>query len=151
MRIVIQRVSQASVAIQEAVVSSIQQGYLVLVGLSHTDTEREVEYLAQKTAGLRLFDDAGGKMNLGLREIGGSVLAVSQFTLYADARKGRRPSFTAAAAPERAQPLYDCFCRRLEEEGIPVEKGVFQATMQISLINDGPVTVILDTEELMNR
>ncbi|GIV79261.1 D-tyrosyl-tRNA(Tyr) deacylase [Litorilinea aerophila] len=151
MRALIQRVSQASVTVDGQVVSAIGRGFLVLLGVTHSDGPEEAAYLARKIAGLRLFEDEAGKMNLGLLDVGGAVLAVSQFTLYADARKGRRPSFTRAARPEEAEPLYQAFCARLAEEGIPVQQGVFQATMQVALVNDGPVTLWLDTEELMPR
>ncbi len=122
---------------------------MILLGITHTDGEPEALYLARKIVGLRLFEDADGKMNLALSEVGGSVVVVSQFTLYADARKGRRPNFTDAARPEPAQILYTRFCQLIEDEGIAVQKGVFQAHMQVALVNDGPVTLWLDTAELM--
>lgn len=149
MRIVIQKVKEASVTVDGAVVGEIGRGFLLLVGVTHTDTEKEAAYLARKVATLRLFEDADGKMNLGLADIGGSILAVSQFTLYADVRKGRRPSFVNAARPEQADPLYQQFCQLLADEGLPVQRGVFQAHMQVALINDGPVTLVLDTSELI--
>lgn len=149
MRAVIQRVSEASVTVAGERVAQIGPGFLILLGVSHSDGEAEAAYLARKIAGVRLFEDAEGKTNLGLSDIGGEALAVSQFTLYADARKGRRPSFTAAARPEQAQPLYVRFCELLAAEGIPVQRGVFQAHMQVALVNDGPVTLWLDTAEMM--
>lgn len=148
MRALIQRVSEANVRVEDKIVGEIEQGFLILLGITHDDTKSEVEYLARKIAGLRLFEDSDGKMNLALSEVGGAILAVSQFTLYGNARKGRRPSFVDAARPEQAQPLYDYFCEVLEFEGIQVARGVFQAAMQVSLTNDGPVTIWLDTAEL---
>ena len=149
MRAVVQRVSAASVTVDGAVVGQIERGFLVLVGITHRDGEAEAAYLARKIVGLRVFEDDDGKMNLSLTEIGGAVLAVSQFTLYGDVRKGRRPSFIDAARPEQAEPLYQRFCQLLAAEGVAVEQGVFQAHMQITLINDGPVTIWLDTAALM--
>lgn len=149
MRVVLQRVSQARVSVNDHIVAEIGAGFLILVGITHEDTEKEARYLAHKIAGLRLFDDEQGKMNLSLTDKGGQVLAVSQFTLYADARKGRRPSFIQAAPPEQAEPLYQRFCTLLAAEGVLVAQGVFQAEMQVSLINDGPVTILLDSAELM--
>ena len=148
MRAVIQRVSSASVTVDGQVVGQIGPGFLVLLGITHADGEAEAALLARKIAGLRVFEDDRGKMNLGLADVGGSVLAVSQFTLYADLRKGRRPSFIDAARPEQAEPLYQRFCQLLANEGIPVEQGVFQAHMQVALVNDGPVTIWLDTVSL---
>ena len=149
MRAVVQRVSSASVTVDGAVVGAIERGFLLLLGITHDDSEAEAVYLAHKIAGLRLFEDADGKLNLSLTEIGGSVLVVSQFTLYGNARKGRRPSFIHAARPEQANPLYARFCELVAQEGIPVQRGVFQAEMQVALVNDGPVTLWLDTQELM--
>jgi D-aminoacyl-tRNA deacylase len=147
-RAVIQRVAQARVTVAGEVAGAIERGFLVLLGIAPADTEAEAALLARKIAGLRVFEDADGKMNLSLAEVGGSVLAVSQFTLYADVRKGRRPSFTDAAVPEQAQPLYARFCELLAAEGVPVRKGVFQAHMQVELVNDGPVTIWIDSNEL---
>lgn len=147
MRALVQRVSTASVRVGEREAARIGQGYLVFLGVSREDGEPEAAWLARKIAGLRLFEDAEGKMNLSLGDIGGAVLAVSQFTLYGDARKGRRPSFAQAAPPERARELYDRFCRLLEEEGVPVRRGVFRAHMQVELVNDGPVTLWLYSGE----
>lgn len=149
MRAVVQRVSSAQVTVAGEVVGQIERGFLVLVGITHRDGEAEAAYLARKIVGLRVFEDDDGKMNLSLTEIGGAVLAVSQFTLYGDVRKGRRPSFIDAARPEQAEPLYQRFCQLLAAEGVAVEQGVFQAHMQIILINDGPVTIWLDTAALM--
>ncbi|MEJ5197729.1 MAG: D-aminoacyl-tRNA deacylase [Anaerolineae bacterium] len=148
MRAVIQRVSRASVTVDGREVGAIGRGFLVLVGATHSDTRAEAEWLARKVAGLRLFEDAAGKMNLGLADVGGAVLVVSQFTLYADARKGRRPSFTEAARPEQAEPLIDYFVELLRKEGLTVATGQFQAHMEVALVNDGPVTLWLDTVDL---
>lgn len=147
MRAVIQRVSAASVQVDNAIVGQIGRGFLVLLGITHSDGEAEAVWLAKKIAGLRLFEDAEGKMNLGLADVDGAVLAVSQFTLYGNARKGRRPSFTEAARPEQAQPLYEHFCAALRAEGIEVAQGIFQAHMQVALVNDGPVTLVVETGE----
>jgi D-aminoacyl-tRNA deacylase len=147
MRAVVQRVAEANVTVDGEIVGQIGRGFLVLLGIAHADGEKEAAWLARKIAGLRIFEDGEGKMNLGLADVDGSVLAVSQFTLYGDARKGRRPSFVDAARPEHAQPLYAHFCQELAREGIHVERGVFQAEMKVSLINDGPVTLWLETEK----
>jgi len=149
MRAVIQRVASAQVRVDGQVVGQIGQGFLVLLGIAHADGDEEALYLARKIAGLRVFEDNDGKMNLALGDVGGSVLAVSQFTLYGDVRKGRRPSFIDAARPEHAEPLYQRFCRMLAAEGVAVQQGVFQAHMEIALVNDGPVTIWMDTAQLM--
>ena len=146
MRALIQRVSRASVHVDGEEAARIGQGFVVLLGVADDDGAAEAAWLARKIAGLRLFEDDAGKMNLGLADVGGQVLAVSQFTLYGDARKGRRPSFTRAAAPAQAQELYEKFCALLAAEGVPVEKGVFQAHMEVSLVNDGPVTLWLEKD-----
>ena len=146
MRALIQRVSRASVHVDGEKVAGIGLGFLVLLGVADGDGEAEAAWLARKIAGLRLFEDDAGKMNLGLADVGGAVLAVSQFTLYGDARKGRRPSFTRAAPPAQAQELYEKFCALLAAQGVAVEKGVFQAHMEVSLVNDGPVTLWLEQE-----
>ncbi len=146
MRALIQRVSRASVHVHGKEIASIGQGFLVLLGVADEDGEAEAAWLARKIAGLRLFEDDAGRMNLGLKDVEGAVLAVSQFTLYGDARKGRRPSFTRAAPPAQAEELYDRFCELLAAEGVPVEKGVFQAHMEVALVNDGPVTLWLERE-----
>jgi D-tyrosyl-tRNA(Tyr) deacylase len=148
MRAVIQRVSSAQVTVNDQVVGKIERGFLVLLGVTHSDGEAEVRLLARKIAGLRVFEDSDGKMNLSLAEIGGAVLAVSQFTLYGDVRKGRRPSFIDAARPEQAEPLYQRFCHLLAAEGVAVAQGVFQAHMAVALVNDGPVTIWMDTAAL---
>jgi len=150
MRAVIQRVSSAQVSVDGEVVGRVGRGFLVLLGIAPDDGEAEAQYLARKIAGLRVFEDDGGKMNLALGDVGGAVLAVSQFTLYGDVRKGRRPSFVDAARPEHAEPLYQRFCRLLAAEGLAVQQGVFQAHMEIALVNDGPVTIWMDTAELMS-
>ncbi len=146
MRALIQRVRRACVHVDGKEIAGIGQGFLVLLGVAVEDSEAETAWLARKIAGLRLFEDDAGKMNLGLADVGGAVLAVSQFTLYGDARKGRRPSFTRAAPPAQAQALYDRFCTLLAKEGVAVEKGVFQAHMEIELVNDGPVTLWLEQD-----
>ncbi|MFO0975732.1 MAG: D-aminoacyl-tRNA deacylase [Planctomycetaceae bacterium] len=145
MRAVIQRVSEASVTVDGQIVGQIQKGFLVLLGVSTTDTQDDVVWTAGKIAGLRVFEDADGKMNLALGDVGGSVLLVSQFTLYGDCRKGRRPSFVEAARPEQANALYQSVVAELRGLGLQVETGVFQADMKVRLLNDGPVTLILDS------
>ncbi len=146
MKAVIQRVSSARVEVDGACVGEIGQGLLVLVGVENGDTEKEAQLLARKTAALRIFTDAQDKMNLSVTDIGGSVLAVSQFTLCADVKKGNRPSFIGAAPPETANPLYEAYCAALSENGVQrVEKGVFGAHMDVTLLNDGPVTILYDT------
>jgi D-tyrosyl-tRNA(Tyr) deacylase len=144
MRVVLQRVSRASVSISGRVVGEIGRGFCLLVGFTHNDTTAQVDWMAEKVSGLRLFSDAGGKMNLGLAEVGGAILVVSQFTLYGDAVKGRRPSFTEAARPEQAIPLYQRFLDSLRELGFSVAAGEFGADMQVEIHNDGPVTLILE-------
>ena len=147
MRAVIQRVSRASVAVDDKVAGQIGQGLLVLLGVSRTDTEAAADYLADKITGLRIFEDAAGKLNLSVTEVNGGVLLVSQFTLYGDVRRGKRPSFDAAAPPEQARKLYEYMIERLRTLGIPCQTGVFQAMMQVELVNDGPVTILLDSEK----
>jgi D-tyrosyl-tRNA(Tyr) deacylase len=144
MRVVLQRVSSASVTVDGQVAGSIGRGFCLLVGFTHGDTPAQVDWMAEKVAGLRLFSDAAGKMNLGLNEVGGAVLVVSQFTLYGDAVKGRRPSFIDAARPELAIPLYERFLDALRRPGLSVAAGEFGADMQVEIHNDGPVTLILD-------
>jgi D-tyrosyl-tRNA(Tyr) deacylase len=144
MRVVLQRVSSASVRINGRTVGEIGRGFCLLVGFTHGDSSAQVEWMAEKVAGLRLFTDPQGKMNLGLDEVGGSVLVVSQFTLYGDAAKGRRPSFVDAARPNLAIPLYDRFLAALRERGLTVAAGEFGADMLVEILNDGPVTLILD-------
>jgi D-tyrosyl-tRNA(Tyr) deacylase len=142
-RVVLQRVTRASVTIDGRETAAIGRGYLLLVGFTQTDTTGAVMWMAEKIAGLRLFPDAAGKMNLPLGEVGGAVLVVSQFTLYGDARKGRRPSFVDAAGPDLAVPLYEAFLTALRAQGVTVEAGVFGAMMAVELVNDGPVTLLL--------
>jgi D-tyrosyl-tRNA(Tyr) deacylase len=144
MRVVLQRVSRASVTINGRVAGAIDRGFCLLVGYTHTDTGAEADWMADKVMGLRLFSDAEGKMNLGLDEVGGALLVVSQFTVYGDAAKGRRPSFIDAARPEVAIPLYERFVAALRAKGLRVETGEFGADMQVELVNDGPVTLILE-------
>jgi D-aminoacyl-tRNA deacylase len=151
LRAVVQRVSRAAVRVEGLTVGAIGRGFLVLLGVTHADGRAEAEWLARKVAGLRVFEDDAGKMNLGLTDVGGEVLVVSQFTLYGDVRKGRRPSFTDAARPEQAEPLVDYFASRLREEGLRVETGVFGAMMEVALVNDGPVTLWLDTAEVVRE
>jgi D-tyrosyl-tRNA(Tyr) deacylase len=145
MRAVVQRVSRCEVTVDGEVVGKIGPGLLVLLGVAKSDTQTDAEYLAGKIAGLRIFEDETGKMNLSLGETGGSVLAVSQFTLYGDVRKGKRPSFDEAAPSELARELYEYFVAKIRESGLPCETGRFQATMQVELLNDGPVTILLDS------
>ena len=147
LRAVIQRVSQASVTVDHQIVGQIRKGFLVLLGVAAGDSEADLEYLVNKVSGLRIFEDEHAKMNLSLQEIGGAALVVSQFTLFGDVRRGRRPCFTEAAAPLIADQLYQQFCQKLRELGIKVEKGIFQADMQVNLINDGPVTILLDSRK----
>jgi D-tyrosyl-tRNA(Tyr) deacylase len=144
MRVLLQRVSRAEVRVGERITGAIGRGFLLLVGLTHTDTEAQLIWMADKIAGLRLFGDAEGKMNLGLEDVGGAVLVVSQFTLYGDAQKGRRPSFVDAARPEVAVPLYERFIALLRERGLTVATGEFGAMMDVELVNDGPVTLWLE-------
>lgn len=147
MRIVLQRVKSASVAIEGSVVGEINQGFLLLVGVGPDDTRDDASYLARKIAGMRIFSDENGKMNLSIDQVGGKILSVSQFTLFADTKKGNRPSFTGVASPEAANKLYEEFNEILRTEyGLTVETGEFGADMQVSLVNDGPVTIILDTK-----
>lgn len=147
MKAVIQRVTGASVTVDGKTVGEIGQGYLVLLGVMEDDSEYDAEIMAKKTAALRIFTDSEDKMNMGLLDIGGDVLAVSQFTLCADVKKGNRPSFTHSAPPDRANALYELYCKKLLENGVrKVEKGVFGADMQVSLVNDGPVTILYDSE-----
>ena len=150
MRAVIQRVSEASVNVGEDTVGTIGIGFVILLGVTHRDIDADAEYLVRKIAGLRVFEDSDGKMNLGLADVGGEVLVISQFTLYADVRKGRRPSFTQAAPPDLAQQLYERFCELMASIGVQVAKGMFQSHMAVSLVNDGPVTLLLDSVELMS-
>ena len=145
MRAVVQRVSAASVTVEGRTVGTIGPGLLVLLGVARGDTEKDGEYLAEKLAGLRIFEDEEEKMNRSVAQIGGSILLVSQFTLYGDVRHGRRPSFTQAAPPEEANRLYEDLAQKLRDKGLTVETGQFQAHMEVSLVNDGPVTILLDS------
>ncbi len=147
MRAVIQRVSQATVVVEKETVGTINQGLMVLLGVAQGDTSKDMTYLADKTAGLRIFEDEMGKMNLSVEDIDGGVLVVSQFTLLGDCRKGRRPGFTNAAPPELADTLYNEYTEALRVKGLTVATGVFRADMQVSLINDGPVTMMLDSRK----
>lgn len=147
MRSVVQRVSRASVQVDGKIVGEIGTGLLVLLGVSKMDSEADAAYLAAKIAGLRIFEDDEGKMNRSVAEIGGAVLAVSQLTLYGDVRRGKRPSFDDAARPDRARELYDCFVAQLRRLGLRCETGQFQAMMSVSLLNDGPVTILLDSSK----
>ena len=144
MRVVLQRVSSASVTVDDQLVGQIGHGLLALVGIGHGDTEKQVRWLADKTAELRIFEDDQGKMNRSVLDVGGSALVVSQFTLLGDCRKGRRPAFTEAAAPELANALYTRYADLLADRGIDVQRGTFAADMKVALVNDGPVTMILD-------
>lgn len=145
MKAVIQRVLESSVVVDGKTVGEIGQGILVLLGVEKGDAERDAEWLAEKIVGLRIFEDEAGKMNLGLKEIGGEILAVSQFTLAGNCAKGRRPSFDTAAPPDEGKRLYEYFVEQLRKLDIPVETGIFQADMKVSLVNDGPVTFILES------
>lgn len=146
MRVVVQRVSRASVRVGGDVVGEIGRGLLVLLGVAHADRADEARWLADKVVGLRVFEDADGKMNRGVADVGGGVLVVSQFTLYGDCARGRRPSFIDAAPPEIAIPLYEAFIEAVRAQGVPVATGRFGALMQVELVNDGPVTLILDRD-----
>lgn len=147
MRALLQRSKQASVTVEGEEVGSIDRGLVVLLGVTHEDTEADAAYLADKIAGLRIFEDENGKMNLSVADIGGEVLSVSQFTLYADVRKGRRPNFMAAARPDAAQALYERFNELLRDKGLRVATGRFGAMMDVSLVNWGPVTIWLDSKD----
>ena len=148
MRAVVQRVSSASVTVDGKIKGSIEKGLLVFAGLDKEDNENDGKYIASKIAGLRIFEDVDGKMNLSVREVKGKVLLISQFTLAGDARKGRRPSFEKAMRPEEALPLFDKLVNSVKSEGLTVATGQFQAHMEISLINDGPVTILLDSKKV---
>jgi len=147
MRAVVQRVSSAKVTVDNSIIGQINQGFVVLLGIHQEDTIADVQYLVKKIMQLRVFEDADGKMNDSLAAIHGGILSISQFTLYAQTKKGNRPSFVAAARPEVAEPLYEAFNQALREQNIPVATGMFGAHMQVSLVNDGPVTIIYDTRE----
>ena len=147
MRVVIQRAKQGSVTVDGVVTGAIDKGYVLLVGITHTDTAEDVAYVAKKITDLRLWEDEDGKMNHSIIEAGGAILSVSQFTLYADTKKGRRPSFVDAARPEQAKPLWETFNEALRGHGLQVETGIFGAMMDVALINDGPVTITVESKE----
>ena len=147
MRAVVQRVSRAKVTVNDWTSGEIGLGLLVLLGVGHEDTESDVNYLAEKIMGLRIFEDKDGKMNLSVQDVGGSVLAVSQFTLYGDVRRGKRPSFDGAAPPDLARRLYDLFVQKIQAAGLRCETGRFQEMMQVELVNEGPVTILLDSRK----
>jgi D-aminoacyl-tRNA deacylase len=147
MRAVVQRVSRASVKVGGDLAGEIGKGLLVLLGVGHDDGEADADYLAEKVAGLRIFEDDGGKMNLSVTDVGGAVLAVSQFTLFGDVRRGKRPSFDAAARPERARDLYEYFVERVRGLGLRCKTGRFQEMMEVELVNMGPVTILLDSKK----
>jgi D-tyrosyl-tRNA(Tyr) deacylase len=148
MRAVVQRVTEGDVTVENQVTGSIGNGFVVLLGVEDTDTEKDAEYLADKIVGLRVFEDSEDKMNLSLQDVGGEMLVISQFTLLADARKGRRPNFVKAARPEMAKKLYDHFVEKVKAQGVHVGEGVFQAHMMVRIHNDGPVTILLDSNKL---
>lgn len=145
MRVVVQRTREASVTVAGDIVGKIDHGLLLLVGITHEDSEKDVDFVADKVANLRIFEDEDGKMNHSVLETGGQILSVSQFTLYGDCRKGRRPNFMSAARPEQAEPLYELFNSKLREKGLLVETGRFGAMMDVRLLNDGPVTLIVES------
>jgi len=146
MRVILQRSKKSKVTVEGEITGKIDKGLVLLVGVTHDDTEEDADYLAEKISGLRIFEDEEGKMNLSIKDVGGDILSVSQFTLYADTRKGRRPSFVYAAKPTHAQKLYEYFNEQLEKKGLKVETGIFGAMMEVSILNDGPVTIILDSK-----
>lgn len=146
MRAVIQRIQSASVSVDQKKISAIGPGLLVFLGITHTDELSDADYLVDKIANLRVFEDSTGKMNRSVADISGEIMVVSQFTLYGDCRKGRRPSFSAAAGPEKAERLYDAFTEKMRTQGISVRTGQFRAMMEVSLVNDGPVTLILESK-----
>lgn len=146
MKVIIQRCSSAKVTVDEEIIGQIDQGLMLLVGVTHEDEEKDADYLAEKIAGLRIFEDESGKMNHSVLDVQGAILSVSQFTLYADTRKGKRPNFMAAAKPDLAEPLYEYFNEQLRKKGLHVETGKFGVMMDVSLTNDGPVTLILESK-----
>lgn len=148
MRAVVQRVSRAQVTVADELTGAVNKGLLVLVGVTEGDTEKDAQYLADKVTGLRIFEDENGKMNLSVKDVGGEILSVSQFTLYGDCRKGKRPSFDKAARPEAANMLYEKFNELCRQQSVQVETGVFRSHMQVELVNDGPVTILLDSSKL---
>ena len=144
MKIILQKVKKASVSVDNKIVGSIDKGYCLLVGVHKESTEEDAKYLAKKVAQARLFEDENDKINLSLKDVGGSILSVSQFTLYADTKKGNRPSFTSAAGAEKANELYEKFNKFLREEGVTVETGIFQTMMEVNIVNDGPITIVYE-------
>ena len=148
MRLVIQRVLESSVSVDGRIVGKSGPGFMVLCGVEDGDTQADLKYCVDKTAGLRIFEDDEGKMNRSILDVGGEILAIPQFTLHGDARRGKRPSFITAARPELAVPMYDAYCQGLRDAGIHVETGIFQADMKVSLINDGPVTILIDSRRI---
>jgi len=148
MRVVLQRAKDASVTVNGEIVGKIANGFVLLIGVTHSDTEKDAEYLAEKIAGLRVFEDENGKMNLSLSDVEGEILSISQFTLYGDTRKGRRPNFMEAAKPDQANRVYEYFNTRLREKGFVVETGKFGEMMDVTFTNDGPVTLIIDSQSL---
>lgn len=146
MRVILQRSKQASVTVDGQVTGAIDKGYVLLVGITHSDTEEDVAYVAKKIADLRIWEDEDGKMNRSILEVGGAILSISQFTLYADTRKGKRPSFIEAARPEQAEPLWQAFNKQLTTYGLHVETGIFGAMMDVALVNDGPVTITVESK-----
>lgn len=144
MKIILQKVKKASVSVDNKIVGSIDKGYCLLVGVHKESAEEDAKYLAKKVAQARLFEDENDKINLSLKDVGGSILSVSQFTLYADTKKGNRPSFTSAAGAEKANELYEKFNKFLREEGVTVETGIFQTMMEVNIVNDGPVTIVYE-------
>lgn len=146
MRVILQRSKQASVTVDGQVTGAIQKGYVLLVGITHSDTEEDIAYVAKKITDLRIWEDEDGKMNRSILEAGGDILSISQFTLYADTRKGKRPSFVEAARPEQAKPLWEAFNEQLKANGLHVETGIFGAMMDVALINDGPVTITIESK-----
>ncbi|MER2028098.1 MAG: D-aminoacyl-tRNA deacylase [Solibacillus sp.] len=146
MRVILQRSKQASVTVDGQVTGAIQKGYVLLVGITHSDTEEDIKYVAKKITDLRIWEDEDGRMNRSIAEAGGDILSISQFTLYADTRKGKRPSFVEAARPEQAKPLWEAFNEQLKANGLHVETGVFGEMMDVALINDGPVTITIESK-----
>ena len=148
MRVVIQKVKYSKVSVDEKIVGEISKGFMILLGVTHTDTEKEINWIANKIKDLRIFEDENNKMNLSLKDVNGEVLIISQFTLYANCIKGRRPGFTDAARPEMAESIYEKFIQKFKDFGIPTQCGIFGADMKVELLNDGPVTIILDSKDV---
>lgn len=148
MKFIVQRVNKSQVEVEEKIVGKIDRGFMVLIGITHNDTKEIADFLVRKLINLRVFEDENGKMNLSLQDVNGSILSISQFTLYADCIKGRRPSFISAAKPDLAIPLYDYFNEKIREHGVHLQTGIFGADMKVALVNDGPVTILLDSQEI---